>query len=235
MVRATGRRVERRENGARWLGLKVHARNITLNADLEMHRLPNGYMGLSRLPGDQVNVCGLVRLPTSQSRNSQTENPRAARENIPGLAGGGGSPLALLLGEPGSALHNRLLQAEFDKDSLCAVAGFSLEPRQARARDECCIGDALTMIPPLTGNGMSMAFEGAALAVAPLAAYAAGEMSWTAARRAVARACDRAFGSRLAWARSLQRLALAAALRGALGKLVLNSSCYWHLMFARTR
>ena len=37
IVRATGRRVQTTENGARWFGLKVHARNVALIADLEMH------------------------------------------------------------------------------------------------------------------------------------------------------------------------------------------------------
>jgi flavin-dependent dehydrogenase len=34
------------------------------------------------------------------------------------------------------------------------------------------------MIPPFTGNGMSMAFEAAELAARPLAEYAAGRNSW---------------------------------------------------------
>ena len=35
------------------------------------------------------------------------------------------------------------------------------------------------MIPPVTGNGMSMAFESAELAVAPLAAWSRGEFRGT--------------------------------------------------------
>ena len=34
------------------------------------------------------------------------------------------------------------------------------------------------MTPPLTGNGMSMAFESAHLAVGPLCEYAAGDRTW---------------------------------------------------------
>src|SRR5579862_9016932 len=37
IVRATGRRVQPVEDGWRWFGLKVHAREVQLGADLEMH------------------------------------------------------------------------------------------------------------------------------------------------------------------------------------------------------
>src|SRR5208282_3613215 len=41
-VRATGRHVQSDANGARWFGLKAHAGNVPLAADLEMHVSPQG-------------------------------------------------------------------------------------------------------------------------------------------------------------------------------------------------
>src|SRR5438552_3679963 len=41
IVRASGRRSKPIENGWRWFGLKIHAQNVPLSADLEMHVLPN--------------------------------------------------------------------------------------------------------------------------------------------------------------------------------------------------
>ena len=70
------------------------------------------------------------------------------------------------------------------------------------------------MIPPVTGNGMSMAFEAAEMAIGPLAAYSRGESSWSEARESVAAACDRAFARRLAWARWLQWMMFTPVLRG---------------------
>ena len=61
VVRATGRRLRPVENGWRWYGVKVHARQAALVADLEMHGVRDGYVGLCRLGDDQVNVCGLFR------------------------------------------------------------------------------------------------------------------------------------------------------------------------------
>ena len=120
------------------------------------------------------------------------------------------------------------------------AAGFRLavpagRENGAAAREECCIGDTLTMTPPVTGNGMSMAFESAELAVEPLAAYSHGRLEWLAARRQVAQHCDAAFRRRLAWARALQWMMLSPLLPGHFGPALLRSEWLWRLMFTRTR
>jgi 2-polyprenyl-6-methoxyphenol hydroxylase-like FAD-dependent oxidoreductase len=216
VVRASGRRVQPVADGWRWFGLKVHARNVTLAADLEMHLGPAGYLGISRLNGGEVNVCGLFR-----RRAQGTEAPLDWRET--------------LRGAPGSHRHQRLADAVFDEASFCSVAGLSLRPRRAEAADECCIGDAITMIPPVTGNGMSMAFESAELAVAPLADYSAGKISWDAARQSIAWSCDRTFARRLAWARWLQKMMFLPAPQDLLVPLIPRPPWLWRLLVARTR
>ncbi len=101
--------------------------------------------------------------------------------------------LQLLQRRAGYPLHQRLDDAEFDEDHFCSVAGLSLRPQSRQEKSECCIGDALTMIPPVTGNGMSLAFESAELAIEPLSSFSRGEMSWREARQTIARLCDKAF------------------------------------------
>jgi 2-polyprenyl-6-methoxyphenol hydroxylase-like FAD-dependent oxidoreductase len=91
------------------------------------------------------------------------------------------------------------------------------------------------MIPPVTGNGMSMAFESAELAIAPLAAHSRGAISWSAACRQIAGDCDRRFATRLAWGRWLQRLMFWPPARGWTGRLALGSNLIWETVFARTR
>jgi flavin-dependent dehydrogenase len=110
-----------------------------------------------------------------------------------------------------------------------------LQPRRAADSTECRIGDALTMIPPVTGNGMSMAFESAAIAVQPLAAYSCSEIGWPEARREIARACDAAFARRLRWARRLQWLMFFPLTRTRLGAVLFRSELVWRAFFARTR
>jgi 2-polyprenyl-6-methoxyphenol hydroxylase-like FAD-dependent oxidoreductase len=148
IVRANGRRAEPVTDGWRLFGLKVHARDVALAADLEMHFVPSGYVGLCRLAGGEVNICGLFR----------------SKSVVPDLAQRWREWLG---GPPASALHSRVAEARFDEDSFCSVAGLCLRPQRATQRNECCVGDALTMIPPVTGNGMSMAFESTAATKPP--------------------------------------------------------------------
>ena len=128
-----------------------------------------------------------------------------------------------------------MVDCVFDEGSFCAVAGLALRPQRASDLAQCCIGDALTMTPPVTGNGMSMAFESAALAVEPLRAYAHGQLTWGQAQQAIARDFDRAFASRLKWARWLHRLMFDPAVQKLFASALLRSDWFWRLMFAKTR
>jgi menaquinone-9 beta-reductase len=241
IVCANGRRLQPQDGGWRWFGLKIHARNLPLSADLEMHALANGYLGLTRLKDGEVNVCGLFRRPAAAcgAGVSAGISPGGGVFNAPGAPAGDRDLSSfwrtILLGRPGAALSGRLAKAVFDTGSFCSVAGVSLRPRRAGVGNECRIGDALTMTPPVTGNGMSMAFEAAGMAFGPLAAWSRAEVPWDAARQAIAQACDAAFGRRLAWARRLQWMMFAPALQGRLGLLPLHSEWFWRWMFARTR
>jgi flavin-dependent dehydrogenase len=110
-----------------------------------------------------------------------------------------------------------------------------LLPRKAGCSRECRIGDALTMIPPVTGNGMSMALESAELAAPPLMAYCLGEVSWSCAQQQIARACDLAFERRLRWGRRVQFLMFASARWGWVSSLALQSLWLWRALFNSTR
>jgi len=216
MVRATGRHAPPVVHGPCWFGLKAHARNVPLSADLEMHVFSGGYVGLCRVDGGRVNVCGLFR-----RRTGEKKPPSDWRERLRGPAG--------------SVLRQRLDGAEFDLNSFCAVAGLSLQPHRAIDRAECCIGDAITMIPPVTGNGMSMAFESAELAIGPLVAWSRGDVPWDETRQQIAGDCDAAFARRLAWAKWFQRLLLTPPLQAALVRLAARSRCFWQTAFEKTR
>ncbi len=218
VVRAAGRRASAMENGRRWFGVKAHvsrASRLNLDADLEMHSTPAGYVGVNRVNGGDINVCGLLSTRPGQTQPSSKPD--------------------WLRGEAGSLLRERLEGVQFEPDSFCSVAGLSLKPQRAATKQECCIGDALTMTPPVTGNGMSMAFEAAELACEPLTAYSRGKLSWMQAREQIAARCDTAFSRRLAWARFLQWLMISPALQSRLGPMLLRSQFVWNLLFTRTR
>lgn len=216
IVRANGRRAEPVAGGPRLFGLKVHARGVALDADLEMHLVPSGYVGLCRLAGGEVNICGLFR--------SAAAVPDLARRWRDWLGG-----------PADSVLHSRLASAEFDDGSFCSVAGLCLRPQRATGQTECCVGDALTMIPPVTGNGMSMAFESAELAVEPLAKLSRGDLTWAQAQQEIASACDQRFASRLRWAGWFQRVLFQPCGPAVLLCLAGRSSWFWRRLFKRTR
>jgi 2-polyprenyl-6-methoxyphenol hydroxylase-like FAD-dependent oxidoreductase len=215
MVRASGRRVQSEPAGIRWFGLKIHARNVSLSADLEMHFSSSGYVGLCKIAGDQVNVCGLFR------RNHGLPMPADSQE--------------MLRGQPGTLLNLRLAHADFNEAAFCATAGLCLRAGKAIAYPEICVGDAITMIPPVTGNGMSMAFESAEQATAPLAAWSRGETSWLAAKTLIARACDTLFARRLVWATRLQPFLLAPAWQNPVMLFASRSQWFWQTAFGKTR
>jgi flavin-dependent dehydrogenase len=216
VVFASGRRLQPVVRGWRWFGLKAHAVGVASHADLEMHVSAGGYVGLCRQSGGIVNVCGLFRRQPSSGDVA-------------------GNWQELLRGAPGSLLRERMREAAFVADSFCSVAGLNLEPQPARRQAQCRIGDALTMIAPLTGNGMSMAFESGEAAAEPLAAWSRGEASWDKTREVVARQCDAAFARRLAWAKWLQRMIFVPALQNTLVTLISRSEWFWQFWFNRTR
>jgi menaquinone-9 beta-reductase len=176
IVHATGRRLHPVENGWRWFGLKAHATGIELKADLEMHLVPNGYIGICRLPEGRINVCGLFRKRTGDTR----------RVTLP------------------DSLGPRFAGTQWIEESTMAVSGLCFCAPQPDG--ECHIGDAVAMIAPLTGNGMSMAFESAELAVEPLLRYSRGESSWQSAVHEIDAALN-SFRARLTWGKWLQRSA----------------------------
>ena len=216
IVRANGRRPEPTTQGWRWFGLKVHAQNIVMNADLELHLVPAGYVGLCRLANGDVNICGLFR----------------TAEAVPNLAHRWEQWLS---GPPDSQLQARLASAHWLPNSFCTVAGLGLQARRAVDLSELCIGDALTMTPPVTGNGMSMAFESAELALDPLTKYSRGEMTWVLAQLTLARACDRQFESRLRWAAWLQWALFQPTTRRVLLLLASRTDWLQRTLFSRTR
>lgn len=173
VVRATGRRPSK--GSGCLLGLKAHARGLSLSADLEMHLGPARYVGLCRIDESTVNVCGLFR-----SERGAAVDWRRWLEEAAGLS-----------------------RVDWDEGSHCAVAALDCAPMPQRP-GEFLIGDAAAMIPPVTGNGMSMAFESAALGAEPLLRYSRSSVAWVDSTSEYQRLWKNRFDARLRWAGWLQ-------------------------------
>jgi flavin-dependent dehydrogenase len=215
VVRATGRRLKPNPDEQRWFGLKVHAIGLSLKADLEMHLIPHGYVGICRLGQHEANICGIFE-------KHMGENSTGTWKEI-------------LKGPQNDALSHQLAGAELLDETFCAVAGIDLRPDSDAATAELRIGDALTMIPPVTGNGMSIAFECASLATEPLAAYSSGSMKWGEARNRISALCHQAFNRRLSWAHRLQTAIMHAPEYPAVSQMALRSERLWRFFYSRTR
>ncbi len=184
IVRAAGRAKQASE----WLGLKAHFENLALDADLEIHLKNGGYIGLTRVENGRVNVCGLFRRRDAVS---------------------GSHALIAATRDAGFLrLAGRLDDARPVAGSLKGVSHFSIGWQRARDDGRVSVGDSAAMIPPFTGNGMTMAFQSALAAAEPLSRWSAGAIGWDAAATEIRRAHRRLFARRLRWAQVMQSLLL---------------------------
>jgi len=178
-VIATGR-VRRRSP---WMGLKFHAVDLPLSADLEVHLGNDVYVGLSGVEGGRVNVCGFFRRRALRATGVELFR-------------------ACLVASGLGALAARIAAAAPDPASFSAVAGLAVDRGLAR-RPDVRVGDACAMIAPFTGDGMAMAFQGAEAALDPLIAYARGGAGWPETSGTIRTALTRQFRCRLASASAL--------------------------------
>ena len=193
----TGQRVQRKDNdglvwavgkrkrGGDWIGLKVHVHGADLEG-LEMHVGKRGYLGLCGVEKGRVNCCGLFRL----NRELDRKNLLMSYLEVNGM----------------DCLRERFSAWEVDEASHCATAGFSMGGQQRPGL--FCVGDATHLIPPFTGNGMSMAIESAWLAAPWLAKYARGDLDWRQACEGNVTSSASYFKKRTSLARGLHPLLL---------------------------
>jgi len=181
-VWATGKR----KKTGRWIGLKIHVTDAEIEG-LEMHVGSRGYIGLCGVEQGRVNCCGLFRVNKS-------------------IKGVKGSQLvaAYLRANGLVALAERFKGWEKDEASFSATAGFSFGKQEQVGR--FCVGDASYLIPPFTGNGMSMALESSWMGGQWLERYAKGEVTWAAACSGYEDECIAFFKKRMSLSGSMQPL-----------------------------
>lgn len=181
-----------------WIGLKVHLKKGGEQEleGLEMHLGRAGYLGVCGIESGRVNCCGLFK----RDREAKGQ--------------GSGLLINYLQRNGLQALAARLEGAEKDEASFSATAGFTLgtQPRQGGLS----IGDARHLIPPFTGNGMSMAIESAFLAGQVLERYAKGDLTWSQGCDEYARRSDSFFRKRMRRSAQIHPLLFSSFGRGLL-------------------
>lgn len=171
-----------------WIGLKMHLVDVPAGwlKGLEMHVGTAGYVGLCEVEGARVNVCGLFKMDKK-------------------VKGKGRDLLLAYLRKNGlERLLERLTEREVDTSSFSATAGFQLGVQSPQGG--FLLGDATYLIPPFTGNGMSMALESAYLAGNRIREYSEGGISWDSCQSLYAQDCEQRFRKRMKMALSLHPL-----------------------------
>lgn len=171
-----------------YMGVKSHFRGIVMEPVVELYFFRGGYLGLCPIEGGLVNASALLERDAfvKAGKTILAIIGAAARRN--------------------PKLNAKLAQAVPVSGSQVAVAPVYLN-RKPLAWDQIpLLGDAATMIPPLCGDGMSMALRSAALC-APLAdSYLHGKLSLADWQHAYTRSIKREFVGPLRWGSFLQWL-----------------------------
>ncbi|MCC2684281.1 MAG: monooxygenase [Paenibacillaceae bacterium] len=174
-----------------YVGVKSHYRGIEMEPVVELYFFDGGYVGVSPVEGGNVNVAALLNRKAFRDHEQH-------EKTIPGWID------AACRRNP--RLGRRLANAAPVPGTQAAVAPVELT-RKLLAWDVIPhIGDAAIMIPPLCGDGMSMALRSARLC-APLAdRYLRGEISLARWQQEYSLSIKREFKAPLQWGRLLQWL-----------------------------
>jgi 2-polyprenyl-6-methoxyphenol hydroxylase-like FAD-dependent oxidoreductase len=173
-VKTTGRVPTR----GKWIGLKAHVKGLGTTANLEMHSGPIGYLGITPVEDDWFNVCGLFRIDRQLEARHEALIPAYLEKN--------GNHL----------LAANVAQAEWRDSSFSSIAGIGLG-RQPISPGILSLGDSHSMIPPFTGNGMSMAFQSAETALPLLISYAKHGHDWETVCQSTERELQKRFRKRM--------------------------------------
>jgi len=167
-----------------YVGIKYHLRLRWSQDLIALHNFAGGYCGISAIEADRVCACYLVSAEAFQAA--------------------GGQPKALEAQIQNPYLQSIFKHAEHLYQKPQAIAQVQFAPRSLIEDHVLMLGDAAGLIPPLCGNGMSMAFRASALLAEHLQPFLANQISRTELEAAYQRDWKQAFGHRLQTGRRLQ-------------------------------
>ncbi|GGG13526.1 NAD(P)/FAD-dependent oxidoreductase [Paenibacillus abyssi] len=185
----SGFRDDRRHSARNaYMGVKSHFSGIDMQPAVELYFFSGGYLGISPVEGGHFNVAALLKQQAFKNSGKTILSmiDGAARRN--------------------PKLYDRLAQAVPIPGTQAATAPVNLSRKPAAWGLLPHVGDAALMIPPLCGDGMSMALRSSQLCAAYADSYLRGQISLSQWKQGYSRSIVREFSAPLRWGSLLQRL-----------------------------
>jgi len=174
-----------------FVGIKSHYQGVTLHPRVELYFCEGGYVGISPIENGRVNVAALLTLKSVQgSGKSVPEILRSASRTNKGLA-------------------YRLAEGEPVPGTQVSIAPIRLSDLPEPWSQYPHIGDAMMMLPPLCGDGMSVALRSSRLCADWTGKYLDGDIQFNEWKHQYSLEANAAFTQLLRRARRIQSLAFA--------------------------
>lgn len=174
-----------------YIGIKSHYRGIAIPEQVELYFCEGGYIGISPIEDGKVNVAALLTLDSVQGRG------KSVQEILQKAAGGN------------RHLTARLAEGTPVPDTQVSIAPVRLSDTPVPWSEFPHIGDAMLMIPPLCGDGMSIALRSALICSGWTDRYLKGMISYEEWQTGYSAEADQEFTRLLKRARRIQKLAFA--------------------------
>ncbi|MNC16503.1 putative oxidoreductase [compost metagenome] len=174
-----------------YIGIKSHYSGITIPEQVELYFCEGGYIGLSPIEEGKVNVAALLTLDSVQGSGKSVQEilQTAARSN--------------------RRLHDRLGKGAPVPETQVSIAPLHLSDTPEPWSEFPHIGDAMLMIPPLCGDGMSIALRSSLICSGWTDRYLKGMISYDEWQTGYSAEADKEFTRLLKRARRIQKLAFA--------------------------
>lgn len=174
-----------------YVGLKSHYHGVTLHPRVELYFCEGGYVGISPIESGRVNVAALLTLKSVQgSGKSVPEILRSASRSNKRLA-------------------DRMAEGEPVPGTQVSIAPLRLSDLPEPWSQYPHIGDAMMMLPPLCGDGMSVALRSSRLCADWTGKYLDGDIPFDEWKYQYSLEANAAFTQLLRRARRIQSLAFA--------------------------
>lgn len=197
LIGATGRysyrlfpsKADQNAGKGKWFGVKYHLKCDFPADTIQINLFEGGYAGISRIEDGKYCFCYLASAKWLKKYSGDLERIEQS-----------------VLGQ--NPVIKRHLEESKVLEGPVTTARFNFIYRTAVQSPVLYLGDTAGFIPPLTGNGMSLAFRSAAVAADLITDHFNGEKSWDAVETALAKYGDQYLGRRIRSGVFLQNLAL---------------------------